>query len=108
MKIDKQLVSELIQEQFPEWADLSINLVIPGGWDNRTFRLGDDKLVRLPSGDAYAGKVEKEQRWLPILARSLLVDTPRPLAMGEPSCGYPWRWSVYPSSRKTSSLRWRI
>jgi aminoglycoside phosphotransferase (APT) family kinase protein len=51
--------------------------------------------VRLPSAEAYAAQVEKEQLWLPKLAPSLPLPIPIPLAMGEPACGYPWRWSIY-------------
>lgn len=65
------------------------------GWDNRTFRLGDTLLVRLPSGAAYAGQVEKEQRWLRRLAPMLPLPIPQPMALGEPDEGYPWHWSVY-------------
>ncbi|MGG2476391.1 phosphotransferase, partial [Rhizobium sp. BR5] len=38
------------------------------GWDNRSFRLGDDMLIRLPSAARYVAQVEKEHRWLPVLA----------------------------------------
>ncbi len=37
--IDLTLVQCLIEEQFPQWQDLSIQPVLPGGWDNRTFRV---------------------------------------------------------------------
>jgi hypothetical protein len=36
MNIDKHLAQKLISEQFPEWGNLPINQVIPGGWDKRT------------------------------------------------------------------------
>ena len=41
-----------------------ITPVEPGGWDNRTFRLGDRMSVRLPSAAAYAAQVDKEHAWL--------------------------------------------
>ncbi|WP_245429831.1 aminoglycoside phosphotransferase family protein [Mesorhizobium sp. WSM3859] len=66
-----------------------------GGWDNRTFHLGDEMAVRLPSAAPYALQVEKEQRWLPKLAPLLPLPIPTPLAMGEPAEFYPWYWSVY-------------
>lgn len=93
--IDVALVQRLIAEQFPQWQNLSIQQVLPGGWDNRTFRLGNDKLIRLPSGADYADKVAKEQYWLPKLAASLSLPIPQPLAMGKPTIEYPWSWSVY-------------
>jgi aminoglycoside phosphotransferase (APT) family kinase protein len=65
-EIDAALVKQLICAQFPEWAELPIAPVENGGWDNRTFRLGDSMSVRLPSGLAYVAQVEKEHRWLPV------------------------------------------
>ena len=93
--IDDALVCRLIAGQFPQWSELPIRPVTPSGWDNRTFRLGDTMVVRLPSGEDYAEQVAKEQRWLPILAASLPIAIPMPLALGQPAAGYPWSWSVY-------------
>jgi aminoglycoside phosphotransferase (APT) family kinase protein len=95
VRIDEDLVRRLIGAQFPQWADLKVEAVLPGGWDNRTFRLGERVLVRLPSGAAYAPQVEREQRWLPHLAPLLPVLIPTPIAMGQPSADYPWCWSVF-------------
>lgn len=95
MNIDVPLVRQLIATQFPHWADLSIRPVASGGWDNRTFHLGDDMTVRLPSAEGYTPQVEKEQRWLPRLAPHLPLPIPVPLAQGSPGNGYPWHWSVY-------------
>jgi aminoglycoside phosphotransferase (APT) family kinase protein len=93
--ITVNLVAELIGTQFPEWADLPIRPVDLDGWDNATFRLGEKMSVRLPSGDSYVEAVEKEQRWLPILAPQLPLPIPEPLAAGAPGCGFRWPWSVY-------------
>jgi aminoglycoside phosphotransferase (APT) family kinase protein len=51
--------------------------------------------VRLPSSRAYVEQVEKEHRWLPILAPQLPLPIPEPLAMGKPGCGFPRPRSVY-------------
>jgi aminoglycoside phosphotransferase (APT) family kinase protein len=93
--ITADLVSGLIRAQFPQWAGLLVRRVEPGGWDNVTFRLGADMSVRLPSGPGYALQVEKEHRWLPVLARQLPLPVPAPLGRGTPGCGFPWPWSVY-------------
>lgn len=93
--MDARLVRRLIAAQFPAWAELPIEPIEPGGWDNRTFRLGDQMSVRLPSAAAYAPQVEKEHRWLPVLAPHLPLPIPVPLAMGTPTEAYPWPWSVY-------------
>jgi aminoglycoside phosphotransferase (APT) family kinase protein len=93
--IDAELVARLIRAQFPHWSHLPIAPVLPGGWDNRTFRLGEAMLVRLPSAAVYAPQVEKEQRWLPILAPNLPFTIPQPVGRGEPGAGYRWPWSIY-------------
>ena len=61
----------------------------------RTFRLGADKVLRLPSAAEYAEAVDKEHRWLPALAYQLPLPVPVPLAKGEPSADYPHPWSIY-------------
>lgn len=93
--IDTALVRRLVDAQFPEWRHLPVKPVAFGGWDNRTFHLGDTMAVRLPSAAPYALQVEKEHRWLRKLAPLLPLPIPEPLAMGEPAAGYPWHWSVY-------------
>ena len=93
VSINAELVRRLIAAQFPEWSNLPITSIEPGGWDNRTFRLGDHMSVRLPSASAYVAQVEKEHEWLPRLALPLPI--PVPLAKGSPAEGYPWPWSIY-------------
>ncbi len=93
--IDASLVRRLVATQFPQWAELPVTPVANGGWDHRTFHLGEHMTVRLPSAAAYSQQVEKEQRWLPRLAPFLPLAIPCSLAMGQPAEGYPWPWSVY-------------
>jgi aminoglycoside phosphotransferase (APT) family kinase protein len=93
--IDAALVRRLLASQFPHWADLPLTPAEPQGWDNRTFRLGADLSVRLPSAAGYVPQVEKEHRWLPLLAPQLPLPIPVPLAQGSPGEGYPFPWSVY-------------
>jgi aminoglycoside phosphotransferase (APT) family kinase protein len=93
--IDAGLARRLVNSQFPQWAGLPIRPVAHDGWDNRTFRLGDELSVRLPTGEWYAKQVEKEHRWLPRLAPELPLPIPAPVAQGAPTDGYPFPWSVY-------------
>lgn len=95
VKIDEDLVRRLIAAQFPQWAHLPVSRVANGGWDNRTFHLGPEMTVRLPSWEAYVAQVEKEHAWLPHLALGLPLPIPAPLAKGAPGEGYPWAWSIY-------------
>lgn len=92
--IDEKLVRALIAEQFPEWRDLPVRPVERQGSDNRTYRLGDDMSVRLPSGEGYVAGVAKEDRWLPVIAGHLDMPVPAPVAIGKPGEGYPFPWSV--------------
>ena len=92
--IDAALVRRLVAAQFPQWRDLSVRPVEVDGWDNRTYRLGDELTVRLPTAAGYLPAVAKEDRWLPVLAPLLPLAIPVPVATGRPGCGYPFGWSV--------------
>ncbi len=92
--IDVALVKRLVATQFPQWSDLPVTPVEVEGWDNRTYHLGDDMTVRLPTAEGYTPAVDKEDRWLPFLAPSLPLPVPVPLAKGVPGEGYPYHWSI--------------
>ncbi|MEY9855606.1 aminoglycoside phosphotransferase (APT) family kinase protein [Catenulispora sp. GAS73] len=92
--IDVALVERLIAAQFPQWAGLPVTPVELDGWDNRTYRLGADMTVRLPTAAGYVAAIAKENEWLPRLAPQLPLPIPRVLATGQPGEGYPHPWSV--------------
>ncbi|MBP9694650.1 MAG: aminoglycoside phosphotransferase family protein [Alphaproteobacteria bacterium] len=89
------LARKLIAKQFPECAGLPITDVEKQGHDNRTYRLGDHMLIRMPTAADYALKVPKEQELLPELAKRLNVSIPAPIKMGKPSADYPYPFSIY-------------
>jgi aminoglycoside phosphotransferase (APT) family kinase protein len=93
--LEPATVRRLVAGQFPQWADEPVRPVGKPGVDNSTFRLGDDKMVRLPRFERWIGQVHREQRWLPVLAPHLPLPIPKPLAQGEPAEGFPYPWSVY-------------
>lgn len=93
--ISPSLVSQLVHDQFPQWDVFSINPVEPGGWDHRTYRLGNTMAIRLPSSRIYEAQVSKEFTWLPILAPLLSCKIPQPIALGRPTQAYPAPWGVY-------------
>ena len=95
VRVETAQVHRLIRDQFPQWADLPLEPVANGGWDNWTFHLGEGMVVRLPSATEYAQAVEKEHKWLPALAPRLPLPIPTPVAKGAPSPDYPHPWSVY-------------
>ncbi len=66
------------------------------GTDNAIYRLGRTMGIRLPRIDWAEEQIDKEGRWLPILAGGLPAPVPVPLAMGAPGHGYPFDWLVYP------------
>jgi aminoglycoside phosphotransferase (APT) family kinase protein len=92
---DVALAQRLIAAQFPEWAALPVEPVPFRGTDNALYRLGEDKVVRLPTRPRTAMTLEKERRWLPRLAPLVPLAIPTPLGEGEPGEGYPFTWSVY-------------
>ena len=93
--INEPLVRALLEEQHPDLANTSLTL-IDSGWDNVTYRLGEDHAVRLPRREVAATLIEHEQRWLPELAPNLPLPVPAPVRTGHPGLGYPWAWSIVP------------
>ncbi len=94
-QLTSSLVQRLVAEQFPQWSHLEVMPVEHDGWDNTSFRLGDQMSVRLPSADGYVAQIEKEHRWLPVLAPQLPLPIPAPMAKGVASDEFGRPWSVY-------------
>jgi aminoglycoside phosphotransferase (APT) family kinase protein len=93
----------LIHGQFPQWRDEPVTPVEGRGTVNTLFRIGNHLVARLPlqpaggAGDA----VDRTRRWLEseaAAARELFgrtrFPTPEPVAIGEPSPGFPLPWAV--------------
>lgn len=93
-KIDKTLVKKLVSQHFPHLSKLPVEPIEKQGWDNKTFRLGDDLTVRLPSAQAYAAAVQKEATALRKLGPCLSVSIPEVVGLGEPCPEYPLPWSI--------------
>ena len=92
--IDIDLVRRLVDTQFPEWAELPLQLFDAAGSDHAIYRLGKELSVRLPRHSGAIGQARKEFEWLPRLAPCLPLAIPVPLGVGEPAFGYPWPWAV--------------
>jgi len=92
---DVALVRRLLAGQFPQWAELPIDLVDSYGTDHDIYRLGEDLAARLPRIGWATRQAAKEAEWLPKLAPQLPLAVPVQLAMGHPAEGYPFEWSVY-------------
>ncbi len=87
-------VRRLLRAQFPGWAESPISRVSSWGTVNAMFRLGDELLVRLPFVAAGGHGIEREARWLPVLAALLPVPIPELVALGRPDEHYPVSWSI--------------
>lgn len=93
IEIDEGLVRSLLRAQHPDLAGLELRRV-PGGWDNRLWRLGEELAVRLPLTPRGPDLLRKEHRWLPGLAPRLPLPVPTPVRLGEPSARFPRPWTV--------------
>lgn len=103
-------VAHLVQEHFPQFADLPVRPVPSAGTVNALFRLGEDLVARLrlqPSDDA-AEQVHQEVQ----AARRLLtvspVPTPVPVAVGQArSSTAKVAGAISPAMIVRSPNRWR-
>ena len=55
------LARKLIEEQFPEYASLLVVDVEKQGHDNRTYRLGEHMLIRMPTTHTMLSKFQKSK-----------------------------------------------
>ena len=92
---DPSLVQRLVARSFPQWAELPVEPVFPLGTDNANYRLGIDKLVRLPRQAEKVAALERELEWLPVFARAMPLTIPEPLGRGEPAEGFLFPWAVF-------------
>ncbi|WP_153503272.1 aminoglycoside phosphotransferase family protein [Cumulibacter manganitolerans] len=93
---DVQITAEIVRgllAQAPRYAGLPARFAAEG-WDNEIWRLGADLALRLPRRREGAGLIEKENRWLPLLASRISLPVPQPLFAGRPDDRYPYPWAV--------------
>jgi aminoglycoside phosphotransferase (APT) family kinase protein len=93
IEVNASLVEELLRSQHPDLLPAAIHERSPG-FDNSIWRLGDDRVVRLPRRQVAVRLIENEQRWLPQLAPTLPLSIPTPIRVGRPSALFPWPWTV--------------
>ena len=92
--ITDSLVQQLIAEQFPHWATLSIRAMKSSGTSNAIYRLGEKLSIRLPRIPSAVDAVNTEFIWLTKFASQLPFPIAAPSALGKPTDYYPWLWSV--------------
>lgn len=76
------VVQSLLASQRPDLAEAEIRL-LANGWDNTSFRVGEELVARLPRRAIAATLIENEARWLPELAPRLPITIPVPLFVGD-------------------------
>jgi aminoglycoside phosphotransferase (APT) family kinase protein len=87
------VVQGLVRDQRPDLGDRPLERVA-NGWDNATFRLGDDLAVRLPRRPEAVSLILHELRYLPGIARRSPFAVPVPVHAGRPTLDFPWPWSI--------------
>jgi aminoglycoside phosphotransferase (APT) family kinase protein len=93
--IDADVVRRLVAAQFPQLAGLQVREVPSTGTVNAIYRLGGQLYARLPRLPRYVRGLEREWRWLPVLAPGLTLRVPEPVALGQPTDEYPFIWVIY-------------
>jgi aminoglycoside phosphotransferase (APT) family kinase protein len=91
--MDDELVRTLLEEQFPDLADLELEEVT-GGWGNQMWRLGNDLAVRMPRTDRAPQLLLNEHRWVPDIAARVPLPVQTPVRLGKPSDRFPRTWLV--------------
>ena len=93
VRVDADLVRGLLESQHPRFLSGEVALV-DEGWDNFTYRVGSDYVVRLPRREAAVQLLLNEQRWLPLISSWIPLAVPVAIGIGVPSPRFRWPWSV--------------
>ena len=94
ISIDEALVRRLVDDQFPQFRDLDLERLGASGSSNALFRLGGDRLVRLPRQPGGGASVLKEVRWTPVVTDGWSVDVPEVVCIGEPTDTFGEHWAI--------------
>jgi aminoglycoside phosphotransferase (APT) family kinase protein len=85
--VDQALAAGLIHDEFPQLERVEW---LGEGWDYTAFRVDQDFVFRFPRREVALPGMGREIATLPRL--ELPVAVPKPLFVGEPKLGYPWRF----------------
>jgi aminoglycoside phosphotransferase (APT) family kinase protein len=95
LAIDADVVRRLIADQFPQGENLELREFRSTGTVNAVFRLGEHHLVRLPRVARWSVDLERELRWLPMLAGQVSMPIPRVAFAGSATADFPLQWAIY-------------
>ncbi len=91
--VDEVMVRALLAEQFSDLSGLELGHAADG-FDNSLRRVSDELVVRLPRREVAVAWMEKELKWLPVLAPTLPLPISEPVLVGRESPIYPHPWSI--------------
>lgn len=94
--VNLNLIKQLIDTQFPEYTCLQVTEVAKQGHDNRTYTLGDNMIIRIPTNERYVPAVHKEHKYLPEFEQRIKsAQIPAPVHKGKASDILPYPFSIY-------------
>ncbi|MGR3805973.1 aminoglycoside phosphotransferase family protein [Marinibacterium profundimaris] len=93
IRVSTALAKQLVDRELPEFAGQPVRPLAATGTDNWMFRLGSDRILRLPRRPSAVMLLRREWEWLPHL-KDLPLRVPKPLALADPSEDYPCPWMV--------------
>jgi aminoglycoside phosphotransferase (APT) family kinase protein len=86
--VDGPLARRLL-DQFPDLEVQSLR-PIAEGWDRAVWLVNDEWVFGFPRREIVVPGLEREIRWLPLLAPLLPLPIPQPAFVGRPADGFPW------------------
>jgi aminoglycoside phosphotransferase (APT) family kinase protein len=95
----------MVDGAFPQWAGLALAPVESFGTDHLLFRLGRDKVARIPARVEAARQIHQQAGWLDTFA-GLPLEVPKVLGLGfpGPNCRYPWCVTSWIEGRDASKF----
>lgn len=95
VEINLEIIRKLIQEQFPQFKNLSIYEFNSTGTVNSIFRLGNDYYIRLPMLEQYADDILRESYILNYISKYISINIPKIIGLGNPNELYPYHWAIH-------------
>jgi aminoglycoside phosphotransferase (APT) family kinase protein len=92
--IDISLVETLINQQFPQYKNLTIKKVKTQGHDNTTFHLGQNFIASFPNAASYGETIENQYRLLGKIQSYISIELSQTIEIGKASRLFPYPWSI--------------